>query len=492
MSQIQYKFSTHGNKQLELSLTYPLNKGAKSECVGTDLYFFTPAQLGLNGKGHYKRNDFLENLQIYTRYNPPIIPLSKLSDINCDISPISRIYMMLKNSSQVRDLDNERILYELRTGVNSYHTQIKNHRKIIEETSKNIDNEIFIDLVDAFINEVEKYLIFFRKLYISFTDTRIPVKLREALRWSDEATSIKTERELYRLYKLLTSYNLHKLADKVKTKHSEEVEYKSKMGFATADLNGKSVEAENYLYRASILKKWAQSVMYLDNLTAEISNHLFHLFASAAAATAMAFAIFAAFLASAMFDGYSLPWVILIIISYIFKDRIKEVLRETLVLLIPRLAPQKSHKLIDPAVNNKVGSSKLNVYFTKLDKVPEIIRQFREIEKNPFRDFLPPENIIYLHTCIKIWSQKLLENHNRVNSITEIFRLNVSNWLKEMDNPVEELGILCEDDDIKKLAVKRVYHINVIIKINTDNTQIAIKRIIFNRRGILRIEDIKI
>jgi hypothetical protein len=77
--------------------------------------------------------------------------------------------------------------------------------------------------------------------------------------------------------------------------------------------------------------------MYMSSEQSRSVSRVGHVIAGVAAAVAMSFAVIATFLAGRLFAAYSIPWALLIVVSYIFKDRIKEVLRSILIRLVPRL-----------------------------------------------------------------------------------------------------------------------------------------------------------
>ena len=246
-------------------------------------------------------------------------------------------------------------------------------------------------------------------------------------------------------------------------------------------------------YRESILKKWSQSAMYMNLEESRTPHRIGHIIAGIAAGVAMIFAVLVTIFAGKMFIPNSLPWILLIVMSYIFKDRIKEVLREWMKKLMPRITSDQLSLLFDRAQQKKVGVSRGYAGFEKAADVPVKILKARYQQPNPFRSILPDQDIIHYKRLIELKSRKLRDQHSRTSSITEIIRINIQDWLKEMDDPKD---IFYRLENRKKLKIKgnRVYRIHLIMSLKADNQieeeEINHVCIVLNKIGILRIEDL--
>ena len=206
----------------------------------------------------------------------------------------------------------------------------------------------------------------------------------------------------------------------------------------------------------------------------------------------MALALSAAFFANRLFASYSMPWVLMIIIAYILKDRIKEILRSIAERVLPRIVSDRSQKLVDQKTSQKVGVIRETVDYCRENDIPKEVAEKRTSVENPLREMLPPENVIRLRTWMRIATRKIRTVHARAQAITSIQRLCTDPWLIGMDEPTSMVPKV-ENGKVTKVIASRVYHVYLIVMITGKNQdespRVFQKRIVVDREGIVRIEE---
>ncbi len=251
------------------------------------------------------------------------------------------------------------------------------------------------------------------------------------------------------------------------------------------------IQNEVALYRGHMLKKWSESAMYMGRTPNRMASQVGQVLMGIAAGAAMAFAVTAAFLTDQLFATYSLPWALMIILAYIFKDRIKELLRAFFIRYVPHLVSDRMEDLIDPAIGRKVGVSRARVRFADARSVPADVLRIRNQTTNPFRHVLKPENVIHFQKEIHLNSPRLADAHARLESITEIIRMRLSSWFTMLDEPLESRDRI-EGDEIITVECRRVYHVHLVLKLSEkgreDQASIYHYVIIITRDGIERID----
>ncbi len=495
MNTFQCRVSSHGEHQLEFGVVYPVSKDEDWKEYRLDTYIFTPYHLGI-APPRYNVTDFFSNLSSYIRYTPASIPLHKLYDPSCELSPLIRIRDMLNKAEKQTELDANKILYELRGLVNIYHAQLREVRKLIstmlsqKEPLTNIEERLNLYLI-----HIDRFLQEFRSLRNAFFESHIPDLLREGFLWADESNSIKTEKEYYRIYEYLkNNKGLENIAGVLLKKAEVEQNYRKANNYQTVIDPSNPIKGELMLYRESMLKKWAQAAMYMQVETNPIGRRLTQVVAGFAAAVAMAFAVAATFLAEKLFASYSLPWALLIVVAYIFKDRIKELLRNSFAQHFPYLVADAANYIIDSQLNHRVGSLRNSVRFCKPSNLPPDVVRLRNIQANPFSQLMPPENVVHFRSVVKLNCLQLRTRHMRLEAITNILRLKLDEWLENMDDPSDKVAF-SENGKLCEIVARRVYHINMIIALSDDknNTQpLARYRLVLNRNGIVRIEKVAV
>lgn len=484
--------TTHGERQLELNVAYPLAPDRRRAHYQLDLYLFNPYQLGMT-EGRYGVAGFLRDLRSYTRYTVPTIALAKLVDPACALSPLTRIARMLEATTAARDLDETAILYELRVLANIYHAQLRDTRRVMEDQCrKGAPPDVMADRLTSLLAGMDRLLERFRALRPVFLDPRVSDRLREGLNWADEALSVSTEKAGYMLYHAFRERaDLAEAVARLTPRLAREQRYRRDAGYPTVIDPRDPIGNERFVYHESLLKKWAEGCMYMSQEPTRAAGRIMQAVLGVAAALAMAFAVTATFFTSRWFPEFSVPWAILIVVAYVVKDRLKEALRGFFVAHVPRFTADRMDDLIDPAVRHKVGVSRARVRFRRPAELPDAIRRLRELRSDPFREIMPPDDVIHFQKDIFIESARLMRSHPRLESITEIIRFKLDSWLAGMDDPTNLLSCMV-GERCEQVPARRVYHLHLILRF-ADRTAgeagaLFKYRLVLTRNGIVRIE----
>lgn len=484
----------HGDHHLELELSYPLPRSSERLRYGVEVFLFTPMALGLN-RERYGVQGLLHDIKSYTRCDLCALPMSKMVDPACGISPLNRVDRLLKEINTETDLPTDQVLYELKTLVNLHHDDVRDLRDLFRRQLKDgLPGSGIRKFLQNYRSDHQAFVNAVRAFYPRLLDPRIPEEIRQALRLADEAISIKAEKELHHLAGMTAELaGMEDLVQDLESAIGEEQSYRKQMAFPSVAGPDFSEQNEQYVYRESNLKKWAQSSTYMTLEPSKTTIRLGHLIAGFAAALAMAFAVAAALITQMFYDMNSLPWAILIVFSYILKDRIKEMVRGALINLVPSLVADRVVKLTDPRGGEDTGRSRERVRFFNSDQAPDEIRQVRGRQSDSFRSILPPEQVIQFSKTLLLKSKQLMDNHQRVVGIKEIIRINLGAWLAQMDDPVDELFAL-QDGQRRVVKTLRVYHVNMIVRL-TEQTAEKVRglfkyRVILTRNGIARVQAI--
>ena len=188
----------------------------------------------------------------------------------------------------------------------------------------------------------------------SFWTPHVSEQQREALAWADETISIITERNLNRLFSYCGMMEKpEELRNSLEAFTGKETEYRRSMNYLYLFREEDDRSGERMAYREGVLKKWSQSAMYMNSAESRTPRRIAHILAGAAAGVAMIFAVLVTIFAGRLYAPNSTPWILLIVLSYIFKDRIKEILRDVFGRSLPRIAADQLSILRDPAIGNR-------------------------------------------------------------------------------------------------------------------------------------------
>ena len=492
---IKYKsrITSHGTRQLELQMVYPLSRTEKRKEYFIDFYIYSPYQLGITRES-YGTTRFLQDMRSYTRYEvTSLMSLAKLADPACDISPLARILSMLQDSASVRDINEKAVLHELRGLATMFHSQLREIRRILTAMVKSEKQHVDMQaMLDLFLHDLDVFLERFRSLRPLFIDPRLAEESRVALDWAYEMISLTVVKTLARLFELLAGEEVMK--DAVRIRLDREEHYRKAHHYPVVADAGESTANEYYLYRESQLKKWSEAFMFMNCEPSQTIKRLAQIIMGVAAGAAMAFAVIATIFASQHFASNSIPWAVIIIVAYIVKDRIKELLRNGLIAFLPRVVADQINDLVDPASNTKVGFTRARVRFCSSHEVPDVVQQLRNLKENAITGMIPAEEVIHFSKYVRIDSQRFMKNHRRLEALADIMRLKLDAWLQNMDDPVNDLWRLA-GKQLEKIPARRVYHMTLIVGLaekGIDATPSYFRyRLVLTREGIVRIEEVE-
>jgi hypothetical protein len=213
---------------------------------------------------------------------------------------------------------------------------------------------------------------------------------------------------------------------------------------------------------------------------------------SVAAGLAMLFATAVAFIGQSRYGNLSLPFFIALVISYMFKDRIKELLRLYLNVTLHKWLYDRQRNIYH-SFDEKIGTCKESFNITEENKVSRKIVEYRSRDEiTDINNSLTGENVILYRKYIRLSSKrdrKVKQRHS-TNDVIDIMRFNVQGFLRSMDNPEKKIFIP-EKSGYRKAFGMRVYHINIITHFTVDKVEYMRRfRIVLNRDGIKRIEEV--
>lgn len=248
----------------------------------------------------------------------------------------------------------------------------------------------------------------------------------------------------------------------------------------------------DFVHRHSILKKYVESQLYLrvprkrDGVLAEQA------YFSLAAGMAMIFATVVAWAFQRTFGNLTWPLFIALIISYMMKDRIKELMRFWFAHRVSdryfdRKAKMSSHGI-------EIGQLKEAMDFIPLDKVPEDIDAWRNrIHLFSAEDRFRDENVILYRKKVQLDRKKLEQTSTYAyDGVNDIIRIQVRPFLRKMDNPQSCIYALDESGEPVSIPCDRDYFINIILQYRyAETVEYKRFRIALNRDGIKSIDEIK-
>ena len=208
-----------------------------------------------------------------------------------------------------------------------------------------------------------------------------------------------------------------------------------------------------------------------------------------AAGLAMIFATAVAWFAQLKYGNITGPLFVVLVVSYMLKDRIKDLMR---YYFAHRLGNKYYDNKAEIRIHdNRVGQLREGVDFISETKTPAEVMDIRgrsslmEAENQIFE-----EKILLYRKRVVIDSERLgAVSVYPVKGINEILRIHMNRFSQKMDNPEVPVDMLDEQGRVTTVRVQKIYYINMVMQL-VDGSDVSYRRfrVVMTRNGILGIE----
>ena len=476
--------------QFEIKLNYPLNRRSAVTTYDLECYIFVPHSLGIH-RANYSKARFYDDLKGHIRFKTPSISLTGI--VEGEDSPLAKLEARaagLERGGQNADV--ERYEYRLKLFCCVVQSSLREFVAFVGEIT---DPEDRGRLIEQYRQAVTAILDAYRALRTHILLPSVPRKAREMYAFGDEYLSLLVERSSFDLLRLLRDAggsgedeDQRKIMDLVR----HEIEHRKSRDYPSIP-SDKHVN-EQLIFRRNVLKKYMHNVLFLDTRTRHEGKVIEHGLFGIAAGISMLFATLVLFLSQSYYGPLTLPVFVALVIGYMFKDRIKELLRVYFSRKVAGLLFDHKTRIYSDA-RNPIGHCRESFDFVDEAKVPERIMKIRdrdhitEIES----DWLS-ENVLRYRKRIKLSRRAIAAAYRDIDTdgINDIMRFNVAAFTRHMGNPRKELFVL-DEDDFHRVKAERVYHLNMVLRYGGDDgIRYKRLRVVLNRRRIRRIETVSV
>ncbi|MCE1246947.1 MAG: hypothetical protein LWY06_09900 [Firmicutes bacterium] len=515
---ISGRVDIHDVHQFEVKLEYNLEELQEVNNYGIESYFFIPRALNIN-RYTYQKEQFYRDLNNYIRFKTPSYSFKLILDPDFERSPLfvlEKLSEELEAAKLTPDKENlflpkkekyQKTIKELKLLGCMVLARLRDYegfidRKLVKLTERDtdylltrLDNSVMNGI--RILNELRRLKTKFESLLDENND------IRKYFRIVEEFLSYLLEEEMIPIIKKVKSAmpdcpGLLDIEMFFRTFLTSEQETRRENGFHlifARDDRGK----ENYIYQLSQYKKVISSILFLGTNRETQDLAFIHLIGSIAAFLASMLYFYITYLVSSKVSIDSFMFVFLISIGYVFKDRIKEIIKAILSPNQSLALPDNTTEILDVGENDhcKLGKIKETVIFADRNKIDPVVLDLRN---RHFKEVLPeesPEEIMVFHKDIYIDTEAVINNHSRTVNFTDIMRFNIQQYLQRMDDP--EQSVYYYDPDLEKEAKtigRKIYYIHLVLKFSEVKeemlmTRYEIYRIAANKYGIQRIESLE-
>ena len=463
-------------KQFEIKSSYLANQERKKIDYNITIYMFLPKSLNITSET-YESHNFYSDLISYTRLKVPKIELGIL---------IKQLSALVERFATNESTQIER--RALKSIVCSYASYLQSFFKDLKE--KGVNHKRTCVLLERIrkLDAVKKNMYLLRT---KSTNEKFIFLVESAA----EYLSLTTQYYLLMVNMYLkTCDDEHKnLINKISELVHEELLFCKKNNFPIVSNN--EYKNEEVVFRYSVFKKFFYSVLNLYQERRDARARIKEFYYSIAAGIAMFFTTVTVFLAQPKLGNFTMQFFIVLVVSYMLKDRIKEGYRNYFDKKMDVITYDFKEKIYDFEKQSFLGFVKERFRFTQSDKLSQHIIEAR-LKKTPGRltTWYLGEDIIKYEKNITLFSENIQEHYNHtIGGIHNIMRFDISKFLNKMDTT----KIPLYDEEGNTYYGDKVYHVNIIVEFMTENERTLHKaRLVLCKKGIKRIElpeyDIKI
>ncbi len=472
--------------QLELKLRYALPAERRKTVYDLSVYFFLPPSLGVDPVNYTKKH-FYADLQSHIRLKTPEVSLPEITlGGSGPFFRLSAAALRLEADSSKRSVR----LHEYQTKL--FCCVLKSAlRSHLDRVASTTDPDDRIRRLETFRLSTTSLRSAYGELGRRLSVPVMPPQVMTVYRFADEYISVLLEENTYRAITLVPNDPAaERLRERLVAFAGSEFAYRGSQGYPSVP--SRDGDNEGFVYRRGVLKKYMSDVLLLSARVGRGAHWLRESVFGFAAAVSMIFATAVLFVSTRLWGTLTMPVFLALVVSYIFKDRIKELLRVYLSRKAARwFFDHRTRLYTNP--KDEIGVCRESVDFIEADMVPAPVTAVRnrshitEIEGGWIG-----EHVIRYRKHVTLWPARIADiyGESQVRAVNDIVRFNVREFVRHLgtvDRPVHML----DGADVRDVRGERVHHLNLIVRYDAGGPDMAHRyRIVLNRNGIKRVESV--
>jgi hypothetical protein len=478
----------HDKFSIEFKVGFLVRRKQEQSIFSINTWMFVPNSLDISSQT-YEKNHFYRDVKNYIRLITPVFLLREIAE--GETNP-------LKNLEEVF---NKTASEPTRTAIREYESRIKMFTAIFKSAIRNevihlLNNHIKEDidyLVSTYVESLRAILMKYRSLRRIINVPTISTEHLNYYFFADEYISDLVDQRTGYLVGFLQAKDSRKYQQSItllSTLWHEEATYRKEQGYISVGKDN-PVKNSEFIFRRSILKKYVESDLFLHARKRREGVIVEQIYYSIAAGLSMIFATGIAFSFQKSYGNFTMPLFIALVVSYMLKDRIKELMRY--YFAHKRLNRYFDHKTEIGIKDTTIGWIKEGVDFITEEKVPREIMHWRC--RSPLveaENRITDEKIILYRKLVFLDREKINNNCDYpIAGINDIMRFHLSRFMQKTDNPDEAIYCLNEEGLSIEFFGEKVYYVNIVMQLKfEDHIDYKRFRVAFTQAGITNLEEL--
>lgn len=450
-------------------------------------WLFVPSSLDIN-RTTYPKAQFYKDVKTNIRLITPIYTLKEiLTEGRGPFPRLSKAINELYANPQDEHLT-EHYSYQIKMLMCIVKSALRRESDTICTTE---DTREIVNLTEEYIANIREIKQRYRSYKTSLENEKLTDEQRQFFLFADEFLGNIVEQHSFEIMRRLKQHEVFSSIKPILVSLiKEEVEYKKSKGYMLIESKDERRNSLVIIQR-NILKKFVESDLFLHVVKKKDGAFAKQVYYGVAAAMAMIFATVISFIATQRYGNFTTDLFIILVVSYVFKDRIKDVMRYYFTSTMSKKYFDTKLKL--SIRKQEIGEMKEAFDFIEDEKLPAEISNLRN--RTPL---VEAENKVYGEQII-LYRKRLSLSHKRIEKykeyrlagINDITRFNLTHFLQKMDNPSIPLYNLNEFEGYETIEGVKVYSLYFIINCVSERNEYYKKyRILFNRTGITDIREL--
>lgn len=467
-----------------------------------EFYIFIPNALQINDET-YSRSQFYQDQSNLIRYKTPEFQLAELYDRKNPKSPLTRLSALKDLSPSDNTIAS--IEDELKLFGNIVRSSLREKSRLLFDTIDSIQGDATPTHLKKQIETLCKDITLLRKtqldlLHFFLKNWSYP-QLISYWTYLDEFVSNSIDYYLTGLLSKMPKVEPLSLREHLSSTIAQTLaeEKKHRIEFLHVPLIKveESSLNESVLYRTGLLNKFVLDALLLPTSRTSLDERFRNIIGGISAGLAMLVFLMLVAWQGRVFLINSLPFILLTVILYILKDRLKEGLKALSYRQFLKWFSDYTTAIRSADEQAILGKLYESFSFVKESKIPSEILRIRNREFHVVLETIKrPEQVIYYKKVVKLYPLSTPVDSRR-NALSIIFRFNISNFLRKADDPTHEYVTFDPGNkQLCKMELAKVYHVNIILKNTYTQVDGSTKsefrkfRLIVDKNGIRRLEQV--
>jgi len=467
--------------QFELKSDFLPHPSLKESTHTQEFFLFVPDSLQINPET-YPKDFFYQDQTNLIRFKTPVFTLKNLIDPEEEKSPIFRIHHLQR--SKISEANRETLENELKLLGNIVRSALRLNVQMILKATE------YSSLVQKLCEDIKNFKKVYRSLSLSFHQNWMDPAIDSHFSYVEEFINKSIHYYLISLKKNLPE-DIPILDEVI----LQEIEESEKLDLEPLMGAGEALHNEYILYRRGLLNKFVVDVLLLTCNRYSFLKTYQNIIGAIAAAIAMLFFFILYVWQSQIVVINSTAFVVITVILYVLKDRIKDGIKEISYKMAFGLFPDYTTQILSPNKKITLGKLKESFSFASEESLPQEIILARNREFHfVLESFKRPEQVLYHKKTVTITQNPEFERGRR-HGLNIIFRFHIQRFLAKASDPNYSYTTLDKTTkELVEMELSKVYHLNIILRntyISDDLSQkVELKkyRIVVDKNGIKRIE----